>query len=279
MHRVSLLSIASLFCTSILGTAQVTTPAVVHEAAVRDAASTIETQRKPGPASMRPLTHFALGGGISLMGINLQTATNVNRYLNLRFAGNFFNYSINDVSTNGFKGSGKLNFATAGASVDFYPFPNRGFRLSPGLLFYNENTVDANVNVASGQSFDLNHVTYYSSTTSPVHGSVNLRLNEIKPAFTMTTGWGNMISRRNHRWSFPFEIGAAFVGSPKLKARLNGQACSEPGLPSSCFDAATNPGLQANLAAQLAKNEKDLDPLKVFPILSFGISYNFHTQE
>ena len=39
---------------------------------------------------MGPFSHFALGGGISTMGINLQAAINVNRYINLRATGNYF---------------------------------------------------------------------------------------------------------------------------------------------------------------------------------------------
>jgi hypothetical protein len=34
--------------------------------------------------AMGPLSHFAIGGGISTMGVNLQAATNLNRYMNLR---------------------------------------------------------------------------------------------------------------------------------------------------------------------------------------------------
>ena len=95
---------------------------------------------------MVPFSHLAFGGGISPLGINLQAAVNVNRYMNLRGVGNFFNYSVNNISTNGLNINGKLNFATAGASVDFYPFPNHGFRLSPGALFYNQNAMQRQCN-------------------------------------------------------------------------------------------------------------------------------------
>jgi hypothetical protein len=36
---------------------------------------------------MKPFSRFALGGGIGINGINLQAATNVNPYLNLRAVG------------------------------------------------------------------------------------------------------------------------------------------------------------------------------------------------
>ena len=222
---------------------------------------------------MKPFSHLALGGGISMMGINLQSATNINRYSNLRVSGNVFGYSVNNITTNGFTANGKLDLATMGASFDLYPWPNHGFRLSPGMLFYNQNSLTAGATVNSGQSFTLNGVDYYSSAGDPIRAKAKVGLNAINPAFTMTTGWGNMISRRGGHWSFPFELGAAFVGSPSFKMNLAGTACDATG--TICVNSATNPGIQANLQAQIAKYKKDVQALSLYPILSFGVAYNF----
>ncbi len=221
-----------------------------------------------------PLSHVALGGGISPLGINLQAAINLNRYMNLRGAGNVFNYTVNNISTNGLNLSGKLNFATAGASLDFYPFPNHGFRLSPGGMFYNQNTVSANVTVAGGTSFSLNGVKYYASSSDPITGTGGLALNASNPAFTMTAGWGNMIPRHGGHWSFPFEIGAAFVGAPTINMALtSGQACDAQG--QNCVDVATDPNVQANLQAQIQKYQNDVSPFRYYPIINFGAAYSF----
>jgi hypothetical protein len=226
---------------------------------------------------MRPLSHLALGGGVSTMGINLQAATNLNRYLNLRATGNYFNYSLNNIKTSGFTVNGKLNFASAGAAVDFYPFPRLGFRLSPGVLFYNKNAANATFAVAGGTSFSLNNYTYYASGTNPVLGSGSLGLHTQNPAFTITTGWGNMIPRRGGHWSFPFEIGVGFIGAPTLNIALtSGQICDAQG--QNCVAVATDASVQQNLATQVAKYTKDIDPLKTFPIVSGGVAYSFKTR-
>lgn len=231
-----------------------------------------------------PFSRIALGAGISPMGVNLAIATNLNRYMNVRGTGNIFNYSVDDISTNGFDVGAKLNFATAGASVDFYPFPNHGWRLSPGMLFYNQNEVTANGIVTPGNSITLNDEDYYSAKADPSTGATpitvnaKLGLNAKKKAFTMTTGWGNMIPRKGGHFSFPFEIGAAFTGAPTLTMGLTGWACQDEqqtecaGLNSSAEIAND---VQTNLTAQIAKWKSDLEPLKVYPILSFGMSYNF----
>jgi hypothetical protein len=229
---------------------------------------------KPIDSTVRPFSRLALGGGVSPMGVNMQVAVNASRYINLRGVGNLFNYNVNNISTNGLNINGKLNFATAGASVDFYPFPNHGFRLSPGALFYNQNNVAADVTVAGGTSFTLNGVTYYAPSANPIKGNGALGLNSRNPTFAMTTGWGNMIPRRGGHWSFPFEIGAAFVGAPTINMVLtSGQACDAQG--QNCVNVATDPTVQANLQAQLVKYRNDVNPFQYYPIINFGAAYNF----
>jgi hypothetical protein len=239
-----------------------------------DGNSAAETLQRATPApSFAPFSRVALGGGISMMGINLQAATNVTRHTNLRFSGNVFNYSVDDITSNGFTANGKLDLASMGASFDIYPWADHGFRLSPGVLFYNQNTLTASATVTEGQTFTLNDVDYYSAASDPIRAHAKVGLNATNPAFTMTTGWGNMISRKSGHWSFPFELGAAFVGSPTFDMSLAGTACDVTA--TVCVNSATNPEIQNNLQAQIAKYRKDVDPLKVYPILSFGVSYSF----
>lgn len=232
--------------------------------------------RTVAPPTIAPFSRIAFAGGIGAMGINLQTAVNANRYMNVRGVGNFFNYSVNNVSTNGLTLSGKLNMATAGASIDFYPFPNHGFRISPGGLFYNQNALTATMIAAGGTSFTLDGYTYYSSEANPVTGSGRIGLNKQSPAFTITTGWGNMISRSGGHLSFPLEIGAAMTGSPTVNMALtSGQVCANPQGTVGCVDVVGNSTLESNLQAQVAKYQSDVNKLSFYPILSFGVGYNF----
>lgn len=232
----------------------------------------------PKSAAMgKPFTHMALGAGISPLGVNLSAATNLTRHLNLRANGNVFNYNINNLSTNGFTVNGKLNLASAGASLDYYPWARHGFRVSPGLLFYNKNGANATFTAQSGTSFSLNDYTYYPSATNPVVGVGKFGLNKRNPAFTATTGWGNMIPRSGHHLSFPFEIGAAFVGAPSVDLNLvSGDVCDGQG--QNCVDVTTDPTVQSNLQAQVAKYRSDAEALQVYPIVSFGVTYSFRVR-
>lgn len=253
-------------------------PAPTTASSNGSAVTLVSPVAKAAPLSPAPFSRLAFGGGVSSMGVNLQTAVLANRYMNVRGVGNFFNYSLNNQSIHGFNASGKVNMAAAGASVDFYPFPNHGFRLSPGALFYNQNNVSALGLAAAGTSITIDGTTYYSETSDPLNASATLGLNPRKQAFTMTTGWGNMISRRGGHWSFPFEIGAAFIGPPTLTVTASGSACldqAQTECSSITGSSQIATSFQSNLTAQVAKWKSNLSPFGYYPIASFGIGYNF----
>lgn len=235
-------------------------------------------QSLPAPrfpaSSSAPFSRFAFGGGISPLGINIQAATNLNRHMNARVVGNILRLNVNDISTSGFDVDAKLDMASAGASVDVYPFPRHGLRFSPGVLFYNRNEATGLFTAEGGTSFDLNDYTYYSSNSNPVKGNGALGLHQQNPAFTLTAGWGNMIPRNGNHFSFPFEVGVAFIGAPSVNVALtSGQVCDGNG--ANCVNVATDPDVQANLAQQVAKYTSNVEPLKTYPIISFGVAYSF----
>jgi hypothetical protein len=223
--------------------------------------------------ALRPFSRIAFFGGFSPLGIGFQTATNLNRHFNLRANGNYFNYTASNISTEGFDVTAKLKMSSAGASLDYYPF-HAGFRVSPGVLFYNQNHADATFVAASGTSFTLDNNTYYSASgANAVVGQGAFGLGNGSPAFTATTGWGNVIPASGRHLSFPFEIGAAFIKSPTVALNLSGFVCNAQG--QNCVNVATDATAQSDLAAQVKKYQNDVNLLKTYPIVSFGVAYNF----
>src|SRR5580658_2443670 len=97
-----------------------------------------------------PLSRFAIGGGVSPLGIQLEAVTDLGRHFNVRGTGNFFNYSTN-FTTSGINATAKLSLTSARASLDVYPFRS-GFHISPGILIDNQNQVTASTDVAAGTS-------------------------------------------------------------------------------------------------------------------------------
>jgi hypothetical protein len=234
-----------------------------------------------GPGYNSPFSRIAIGGGFGTLGPGIQITTNLADHFNLRASGNAFYYSTN-FNDSGFDAHAKLNMATAGVALDVYPF-HRGFRLSPGLMVLNNNRVGATALAAGGTSFTFDDATYYSANANPATGATplnvvgSLGLNQTKPAFTITTGWGNTIPRNGH-WSFPFEAGIALVGAPSVNVSLSGWACQDQAQ-TECGNVqdmsnSTAVDVQNSLNAQIAKWKSDLDPLKTYPILSFGVAYS-----
>jgi len=220
-----------------------------------------------------PFSRVALSGGISPLGIGVSATTNINRHFNLRGTGNVFNYTVRNISTEGFNVTAELNLATAGASVDYYPFHN-GFRLSPGVQFYNQNHAKVLFLAPPGTGFTLNNTTFFSASgANAVQGNGKFGLGNGSPAFTATTGWGNTIPPSGRHWTFPVEIGVAFIQDPTVSLTLSGYVCNAQGL--QCQNVATDSTAQADLAQQVKKYQSDVNPLKTYPIVSFGVAYNF----
>lgn len=246
-------------------------------------AQTLRVQKTSAP--MKPFSHLALSAGISPLGVGMMLATDINQHFNLRVTGNLFNYSTT-FTTSGITADAKANFASAGASLDVYPF-HKGFRISPGVLFLNNNQLTATALVPGGSSITLNDQTYYSANANsvtgatPINGSGYVTLNKTNPAFTITTGWGNHIQRNGH-WSVPFELGVAMIGTPTVNMNLNGWACLDQAQTMcSNINNPSNPiavDVQSNLHTQIAKWNNDIEPLKTYPIASIGVAYSFRVR-
>lgn len=236
----------------------------------------------PAPAVLygtRPFSRFSIGGSFGALGAGVESSTNLIPHLNLRLSGNYLGFAVNNLKEQGFNLDANLHLASARASVDYYPF-HKAFRLSPGVMFYNQNHAVATLAVPGGASFTVDNQTYYSETgDQAVRGAGRLRIGSSSPVFTATTGWGNTIPREGHHFSFPVEIGAAFQKAPTIAINLSGTACYDS-TRLYCTDLSdlSNPiaaQIHQGVETQVAKYQKDIEPLKTYPILSFGVAYSF----
>ena len=232
-----------------------------------------------------PFSRLGLSVGIGAGGINMQAAVEASRHLNIRGVGNYFSYTVNNVKisgnggSNGVDVSGNINLATGGAYLDYYPWPNHGFRLSPGLVFYNQNQISASGTAPAGASITLGPTKYYADSVDPFALNPKVTFNTHEQAFSATAGFGNLISRKGGHFSVPFEIGAVFTGAPAIALNITGNGCTNSADTAtngpSCVNMATDPTAQSNIAAQTAKYQNDLNVLKVYPVFSIGFGFNF----
>lgn len=227
------------------------------------------------PASQTRAVGFpgvGVGVKIGLFGVGVEGAVPIASHLNVRGGGNFFSYN-DTLTSSGITYNADLHFRSAEASLDWFPFRG-GFHVSPGALLYNGNQVAGGAHVPAGETFTLNDQTYTSSATDPVSGTGSLTF-PYKAAPKLTVGWGNLVPRSERHFSFPFEVGFAYVGDPKFVLNLQGTACyTYQGTPY-CDNVATDTNIQSNLATEIKKINNDAAPARFFPILSQGFAVRF----
>ena len=223
-------------------------------------------QFRPRPVSTS-LPRFGVGVKAGTLGIGVQVGTALASRVNLRGGANFFSYS-DSLSKDGALYKGTLNLKSVEAKLDLFVIG--GFRVTPGLLLYNDNNVSATASVTGGQTFTLSGVTYSSLASDPVRGTAALTMNKFAP--TLGIGFGNLLPRSARHFSLSTDLGVAFVGTPQFALGLTGTACAQNG--TNC-QPVSNPSVAANVAAEQAKIANDVKDIKYYPELSIMFGYKF----
>lgn len=236
------------------------------------AAGSVTSQRPAYPVRVPWFyQRLSVGGFVTPLGIGLGGAMAITRSTDVRVAHNFFSYSLAGTS-NDIAYTGNLHFRSMQANFDWFPWHGR-FHISPGVLFQNENNASGQGGVPGGDSFTVNGTTYYSSAQDPFEGTGKLIFNKTAPMLTI--GWGNWLPRMSGKHlSFPFEMGFAYTGQPKIKLDLHGSVCESP-QPDTCAPVNDYPSFQQNIDDRVRQAEDDLSVIRFYPVISGGVTYKF----
>ncbi len=218
---------------------------------------------------VRPFSAIAVEAKVGTGGIGFDVATPLTGFMNLRGGYQMFDHPLT-FKTSGIYATADFTIQNAAASIDIYPFRGSSFHLSPGITLHNDNHVAASLLVPGGSAFVLGEDGYTSDPNDPVTGLGRIRFgNPIAPRFTL--GWGNMLSRKGGHFSVPFEAGLQYITDPTISIALFGSVCDPNG---NCggVNEGTSP---QDLQKEIAILNKDLQPLRFYPILSLGLSYRF----
>jgi hypothetical protein len=211
---------------------------------------------------------FGIGVTAGTLGAGVQAAVSVAKYSNIRGGFNDFSYS-DTFNKDGINYDSTLKLRSVQATWDQY-FPHLGgFHVSPGALLYNGNAGNGGASVPAGQSFSLGSTTYYSGAGNPINGTGAISFRKAAPMVLL--GFGNILPRSSRHFGISFEAGVVFEGSPNAKLNLAGTACATA--TGGCVNAATDPGVQANVQSEQTKLNNDLNPFKYYPVISLGFSY------
>ena len=227
------------------------------------------TQLPPLP-SPRPAyrTYPKLGVGVSLspLGIDIEAARPLSPTMNVRAGFNTFGHS-DSVQINGINYDAQLNLHSVEALIDWYPRPR--FHLSPGLLVYNGNQLAAQASVPGGQIFSLSGVSYLSMPSDPITGMAKLDFFKLSPM--ILAGFGNLAPRDGKHFSFRFEFGGVYQGTPHVQLNFAGGDCNPDG--TNCNTASMNPAIQSALQSIRQTIRRDASHYGLFPIVKIGIAF------
>jgi hypothetical protein len=107
--------------------------------------------------SDKPFSRLGVAVKASLLGAVVEAATPLTPRSNLRAGFNMFSCD-RGFNKDGVSYDGQLRFRSVEAHYDFFPFKG-SFHLSPGVLVYNGNQINANAFVPGGNTFSLNNTT------------------------------------------------------------------------------------------------------------------------
>ena len=232
-----------------------------------------------------PFSRIGIGADVSPLGIGIKSAIVLNHYFDGRLMGNFFSLDTGRFEIEGYNIDAKIHMLSGAGALDWYPFGSV-FRLSPGVMFVNNNRVTVNAEMVPGTDITLGGHDYYSAKANtatgatPLTGVARLGLNTTKPALTATGGFGKFVPRSNRHWSFPSEFGVAFTGAPSIAVNVTGWACldAKQTMCSNVGDPANPIAIEFNhdLQSRLTKLRTNLNKVQIYPILSYSVVYSFN---
>ena len=218
-----------------------------------------ETNRPSSESSAN--SPWAVGTDISTLGFGASATRRITPRVNVRGAINGFSFGT-DIDDTDVSYDVDLTLINVSTLVDYHPVKNLGLRLTGGLIF-NDNKLEGSGRPSGAigdQTFTFDGTDYSLSDVGSVDAEVDFG-SPVAPYIGI--GWGNAV-RPGQRWGFSANLGVMFPGSPSIDIT-----------PNTSLVGTELADLQADIDAEERKLEDDLDILKVYPILSVGLTYHF----
>jgi hypothetical protein len=191
---------------------------------------------------------------LSTLGVGLEVGKWLVPHVSVRVGANTGTYNRNGEEKTDITYDIHLKLKAVEALVDLSPGARGNFHFTAGLVT-NPMTITGDGQPTASGTFTINNHTYTAAQVGVL--TATGKFPGASPYFGI--GFGTP-ARKGGRVKFLFDLGAA-IGKPKISLT------------------ATNPGnsatLAADLNAQIVDTQKDLDAIKAYPVLSFGVAYHF----
>lgn len=135
------------------------------------------------------------------------------------------------------------------ALLDWHP-GGAGFRFSGGVVYF---TQEPKVEATPRENVEIGAGTFTPAQVGTLIGE--LGTSQIAPFFGI--GWGDATDLG---LGFQLDLGVAFHGTPDVALRATGPVGDQP-------------GFQAELEAELADVNEEIERVRVYPVLNIGIGF------
>jgi hypothetical protein len=193
--------------------------------------------------------NYAVSLRAGSQGIGVEGVRSITDNLNIRVGGYYFHYTYDGGGGSlEYNYSAKVKFFSVGGFADWFPWANN-FKVTAGLIInLNKGDMDARPYKTYTIGGDL--------YTPEKLGTLNAKITFNSVAPYLGVGYGNrLIAGSGLRFSV--DVGTYYQGSPSVALTANGLI-----KPSAAPD-------------QEQKLEDNINWFKFYPIVSFGLSYNF----
>lgn len=197
--------------------------------------------------------YIGLAVKVGTMGPGVEATLGLTDWLNLRAGGYYFRArhggSVQDVEYDF-----DVKLASVPLLADWHPFENE-FRITGGAV-YNRNMAD--LDGTPNKDTKIGDHTYTPDEIGELSGAI--RFNLFAPYIGL--GYGNAVLDADKTWGFVFDIGIMWQGTPSISLSSDGTMAGDP-------------TFQADLDQQKNEIQDKADYFRIYPVLSFGISYQF----
>lgn len=192
--------------------------------------------------------NVSLAARVGSLGPGLELTTSITPNLNLRAAGHYLGYDRQDTITDleiKVQSDASLKLASGALFVDYFP-ARRGFRLTGGLVL-NQN--EATVLITPLESYKIDEKEFSPEKIGTLTAVVGHK-SQLNPYLGL--GFGNSV-HPGAKLGLVFDLGVLYTDSPSVEM--------------------AGTGMIAPTADQAPQVEEDLKGIKLYPLLSIGLSY------
>ena len=197
---------------------------------------------------------WSLSAGAGTLGLGATAGYEFNEHFGLRLGG--YAFSVSDTGErSGVEYDGDLDLSNIGLVADWYPFGG-SFHVSAGW-FATDNGLKADGRPGPGGTYDIGGQTFTADEVGTLHAVADLGNSG---AFV---GLGWLWGRADGGLEWSLDLGVLLQDSPDVTLTATGGSLSG------------QPALQSALAQEEVEVEDDIDSLKTWPVVNFGIGYRF----